>query len=362
MIMNYASRLKKLRAGLAASQLDAMAVTHLTNVRYLGGFTGTSGMLLCLPDQYYFITDFRYRTQAASQMGDLAHIAIADKGLWKEAARVLKKHGVQRLGFEAEHTSVAAHTEIQKQVAPLETVATSGTVEALRMIKEADELEIMRQSARIADEAFAHALSLLRPGIAELEIANQIELKIRELGGQGTSFDTIVASGTRSALPHGVASEKLLEKGDMVTIDMGARFGGYCSDMTRTVCLGKASKKHKEIYALTHQAQVAASAALRPGFGCKAADAVARAVISEAGYGDYFGHGLGHGVGMDIHEGPRLSKLGKGKLQAGMVVTSEPGIYLPEWGGVRIEDMLVITPEGAEILTGTPKPGRLLEV
>lgn len=360
--MNYATRIHNLRAAMGALHLQAFAVTHLTNVRYLSGYTGTAGMLLCLPDTTYFLTDFRYRTQAASQVGDLAHIVIADKGMWKEAAKLLKKHGVERVGFEAEHTSVAAHEDIGRTIAPTRTVAATGTVEKLRLIKEEDELVIMREAARIADKAFAHALNLLKPGISELEVANQIELKIRELGGQGTSFDTIVASGTRSALPHGVASEKLLEKGDMVTIDMGARFAGYCSDMTRTVCLGKASKRHKEIYALTHRAQVAASAAMRPGFGCKAADAVAREIITEAGYGEYFGHGLGHGVGMDIHEQPRLSKLGKGKLAAGMVVTSEPGIYLPEWGGVRIEDMLVITPEGVEILTGTPKPAKLLEV
>jgi Xaa-Pro aminopeptidase len=361
--MNYAARLNLLRRHLKKLKCEALAVTHLTNVRYLTGFTGTSGMVLVTQDgAHYFITDFRYRGQAMQQTGEHAEVVIADKGLWKEAARLVKKRRISLVGFEAEHTSVAVWEEVKKQLAPAETVPLKRAVEDMRLFKDADEVAVIREAIRIGDETFARVLSTLRPGLTEMEVALQIESTIREMGGQGTSFETIVASGSRSALPHGVASEKVLEKGDMVTIDMGARFNGYCSDMTRTVVLGKATSRQKEIYSLTHKAQTTAAAALRPGLGCKDADAVARKVIEEAGYAEEFGHGLGHGVGMDIHEQPRLSKLGKGSLRAGMVVTCEPGVYLPEWGGVRIEDMMLITPEGAEILTGTAKPSRLLEI
>jgi len=359
--MNYPNRLDLLRRQLKKLRCDALVITHLTNVRYLTGFTGSSGLVVVTPDTNYFVTDFRYRTQAALQTGDHCVIAIADKGLWREAAKTLKKLEAERIGFEAEHTSVASWSEIKELVQPASTVQTAHVVEDLRLIKDADEIVILREAARVADVAFEAALAAVRPGMAERDIAAIIEAEIRAQGGSGTSFDS-VASGIRSALPHGIASDKLIEKGDMVTIDMGAKFDGYCSDMTRTVCVGPASNRHKEIYALTLEAQVTASAALRPGLACKAADAIARRVIDDAGFKENFGHGLGHGVGMDIHEQPRLSKLGTGKLAAGMIVTSEPGIYIPDWGGVRIEDMLLITAEGAEILTGVEKPGGLLEV
>lgn len=362
-LMDYAHRLDLLRRHLKKLKCEALAVTHLTNVRYLTGFTGTSGMVLVTEGgEDYFITDFRYRGQAMQQVGEFSEVVIADKGPWKEAARLVKKARIGLLGFESEHTSVAVWEDVKKDVTPVQTVPVKRAVEDMRLFKDADEIAIIREAIRIGDETFAQVLAELRPGLTELEVALRIESTIRELGGQGTSFETIVASGSRSALPHGVASEKVIEKGDMVTIDMGARFNGYCSDMTRTVVLGKATRKQKEIYALTYKAQTTAAAALRPGLNCKAADAVARGVIEAAGYAEEFGHGLGHGVGMDIHEQPRLSSLGKGALRAGMVVTCEPGVYLPEWGGVRIEDMMLITPDGAEILTGTEKPPQLLEL
>ncbi len=360
--MDYALRLQNLRGELKRLKCDALAVTHLTNVRYLTGYSGTAGMVVVTRDETLFITDFRYRTQAAQQVGENAKILIAERGLWKRAAQELKKIGPKKLGFEAEHTSVAAWEEIKKLVQPIETVSTQRAVEDLRLEKGADELQIIREAVRIADEVMMHVLENLRPGLVELEIAAEIEHQIRARGGSGTSFDTIVASGARSALPHGVASEKRLEKGDLVTIDMGARFNGYCSDMTRTVCLGKATDEKKKVYNLVWQAQVAAAQALKPDLDCKAADRIARDILDAAGYKKEFGHGLGHGVGLDIHEQPRLSKLGKGKLAPGMIVTCEPGVYLKDWGGVRIEDMLVITETGAEILTGTPKPDQLLEL
>ncbi|PQV64939.1 Xaa-Pro aminopeptidase/Xaa-Pro dipeptidase [Abditibacterium utsteinense] len=361
--MNYSFRLQNLRVQLSKLKCDALAVTHLTNVRYLCGFSGSSAMILITPDAAHFITDFRYRSQAQAQVGAYLKVHIAERGLWQEAAKILKKNGAARVGFEAQHTSVAAWQEIQKLLGQsMETSATSMAVENLRLIKDEDEVKVIRDAVRIADETLAEVLELLRPGLSEREVALAIEQGVRARGASGLSFDTIVASGARGALPHGVASDKLLKNGDMITIDMGAKFNDYCSDMTRTVCLGKANARQKEIYEITYRAQVAACKAITAGFGCKAADAVARKIISDAGYGKDFGHGLGHGVGIDIHEAPRLAKTGKGNLETGMIVTSEPGIYLAEFGGVRIEDMLLVTPDGAEILTQTPKPATLLEL
>ena len=274
-----------------------------------------------------------------------------------------KTRRIHKLGFEAQHLSVASFGEIQKMAGKnAQFIVTQSAVEKLRALKSAEELAVIREAVRVADEVMQQALELLRPGISELEVSFAIEAGIRARGGAGTSFETIVASGARSALPHGVASGKIIEKGDLVTIDMGALYQGYCSDMTRTVCVGKAKKKQRAIYELVYRAQVAACGAIKPGAGCRAVDAVARDIIGGAGHADDFGHGLGHGVGIDIHEAPRLARKGKGDLKAGMIVTSEPGVYIADFGGVRIEDMLVVTPDGAEILTRTEKPAQLLEV
>lgn len=363
--MNYSARLDALRAQLPKLKCDALVVSHLTNVAYLTGYSGSSGLVLITRDEPTFFTDFRYKGQAAAQVGGVATVKIAPQGdgFWKAAMKVAKKRGFQTLGFEAQHLSVASFGEVQKRAGKnAQFIATQGAVEKLRVIKSAEELAVIREAVRVADEVMQDSLELLRPGLSELEVAYAIESGIRARGGSGTSFETIVASGARSALPHGVASDKIIESGDLVTIDMGARYHGYCSDMTRTVCVGKSNQKQREIYALVYRAQVAACEAIRAGAGCKAVDAVARGIIGDAGHGDDFGHGLGHGVGVDIHEAPRLAKAGKGNLKAGMVVTSEPGVYLADFGGVRIEDMLVVTENGAEILTQTPKPAQLLEI
>lgn len=358
--MDYASRLTKLRHTFKKLKCDAFCVSHGTNVKYLTGFSGTSGMAIITPDAAYFLTDFRYQSQAAQQVPKEYSVVIAKRGLWKEAAKVLKASGAKNIGFEAEHTSVAAHEEIQEFFKPLQTVSTSKAIENLRLVKDADEMEILRHAIKIADDTFDYICGVLRPGISEIEVASEIENYMKSQGASGTSFDTIVASGVRSALPHGVASSKVLAHGEMVTIDMGARFNGYCSDMTRTVCLGKPTSEQQKIYEIVWRAQRLAAAEFRPGLSCKAADKIARDYISEAGYGEYFGHGLGHGVGMDIHENPRVSFLGKGKLQVGNVVSCEPGIYLENWGGVRIEDLILITPDGGEILCKAPKPRKIL--
>ena len=359
--MNYSSRLSALHKKLPKLECDALVVSDLTNARYLCGYTGTSGMIVISESAAFFITDFRYEAQAAAEVPDEYKIVIAEKGLWKEAARLLKNKAA-RIGFESDHLTVAAWRVAGEEFKTGELVSTLRVVEELREIKDDDELEIIRRAVQVADEALGEVLEALRPGLVEWEVAEMLRTAMRTRGASGPSFTTIVASGARSALPHGVASNKKLENGDLVTIDMGAIVEGYCSDMTRTVCLGKASREQQKIYRTVWHAQTAAVAALRPGLGCKAADAIARKIIEDAGYGKSFGHGLGHGVGLDIHEMPRLSKLGKGKLQRGQIVTCEPGIYIESVGGVRIEDMAFITEAGAEILTATPKPEKLLEL
>lgn len=359
--MNYSTRLQAIRRSLPRLKCDALVVSNLTNVRYLCGFTGTAGMVALTRDEAFFITDFRYQSQAVQQVSREYSIKIAARGPWREAARLLKKKAA-RVGFESEHTSVAALEEIAQQLQPTTAVATKHVIEKQRLNKDHDELEIIRHAVQMADEAFAEICGVLRPGLVEWEVADELQNAMKRRGASGPSFQTIVASGERSAFPHGVASNKQLQHGDLVTIDMGAIVDGYCSDMTRTVCLGRPTAEQQKIYETVWHAQTSAVEALKPGLGCKAADAVARKIIEDTGYGKYFGHGLGHGVGLDIHEPPRLSKIGKGKLAAGMIVTCEPGIYVEGVGGVRIEDMCVITSDGAEILTGTEKPRQLLEL
>jgi Xaa-Pro aminopeptidase len=353
-------RLHNLRRALVRMNCDALAISNLTNVRYLCGYTGTSGLVLVSATEAFFITDFRYQSQAAQQVSSEYSIVIAEKGLWREAAQLAKKQRWKTLGFEAEHTSVAAWQDLQKELNPVETSPARAMVETLRLQKDEAEIAIMRRAVEIIDEVFEYICGVLKPGLSEREVSDELTRQMKLRGASGPSFETIVASGVRSALPHGVASDKILEAGELVTIDMGAIYNGYCSDCTRTVCLGKPTRKQQQIYEIVWRAQTAAAAALRPGLNVKAADAVARKIIEDAGFGKAFGHGLGHGVGIDIHEAPRLSRLGKGNLKSGMMVTCEPGIYLDGWGGVRIEDMLLITDSGAETLTQCAKPRKIL--
>jgi Xaa-Pro aminopeptidase len=237
----------------------------------------------------------------------------------------------------------------------IELVPVSGIVEQLRMIKDEAELAVMRDAAALADETFRHIAGFIRPGLRESEIALEMEIFMRAKGATSTSFETIVASGERSALPHGVASERIVSKDEFVKLDFGAYYKGYCSDLTRTLVVGKPTGKHREIYDIVLEAQLTALAGIKPGMTGSEADALARDVIARHGYGDRFGHGTGHGLGMEIHEAPRLSKTGDIVLQPGMTVTVEPGIYIPGFGGVRIEDDIVITENGNALLTSSPK-------
>ncbi len=356
--MNYSVRLEELRLSLPLFEIDALVVTNATNVRYLCGFSGTSGLLVVTTSQTFFVTDFRYQSQAAQQVPPDCEIRISKNGLWKEAARLLNE--TPKIGFEAEHISVAICEEIGELLPNAELIPTKKIVEELRMLKDADEIVVIERAVAVIDSCYEAIYRVLEPGRTERWVSQQLDVLMRERGASGASFETIVASGIRGSLPHGIASDKVLEKGDMITIDMGAIVDGYCSDCTRTVCLGAPTSEQQRIYALVWDAQVAASQALRPGLSCVEADEIARSIICDAGLVEAFGHGLGHGVGMEIHEAPRLSFLGKGELKAGMIVTCEPGIYLENWGGVRIEDMLLITETGHRVLTKARKPREIL--
>ena len=356
-----AQRLDRLRQRMAAEGLDALWIAAPANRRYLSGFSGSSGWLLITSQVAELWTDFRYLEQAAQEAPGFA-VVRHEPQLYPHLARRLEELGVRRLGFEAEHVR---YGEWQRMRAALpesvELVGIGGWVEQLRRIKDAAERAAIREAARIADEALLEVLAGLRPGLTEREVALRLEFAMRRRGAAAAAFDLIVVSGPRSALPHGQPGPHPIEAGQFVTLDYGAVVDGYCSDCTRTVVVGRATPRHREVYAVVLEAQRRALAAIRPGVTGAEVDRAARQVIEEAGYGDRFGHATGHGVGLEVHEGPRLSALAEEeRLEPGMVVTVEPGIYIPGWGGVRIEDLVVVTDDGAEVLTRVSKD--LLEI
>ncbi len=344
-------RIERLRAFLSENAYDAVLISKKENCRYYSGFTGSSAQLLVTPAHAWLLTDFRYLEQAAEQAPDFTVLRVSGAFFSVVAAALNETHPGKTLtlAFEGDFLVHDNFTALQKEL--LQHRLQSCSLEALRMEKDAGELNLLQKSMEISQQAFAKIMPLIKPGVSESFIALELEFAMRRLGAEGKAFDFIVASGTRSALPHGVASDKLLAAGDFVTLDFGAVYQGYHSDMTRTLCLGPASEKQREIYALVLKAQEAGCRAVRPGSSGKEVDAVARQIINSAGYGEYFGHGLGHGLGLMIHEEPRLSPLGERILKPGMPVTVEPGIYLPGWGGVRIEDTVVVSADGCINLT-----------
>jgi Xaa-Pro aminopeptidase len=352
-------RLARLRKTMQHAGLPALFVTNSYNREYLTGFTGSSGYVLVTQDQAFLLTDFRYTVQAAEQAPQYEIVEHAPK-VEATVSELLNKIGIRSLGFEQQHVSFATHATYAAALSGIELVPTDNVVERLREIKDDYELQIMQEAADLADLTFTYILTRIKPGVTEQQIALDIEMFIRQNGGTSTSFDTIVASGERSALPHGRASERVIGMDEFVKLDFGAYYKGYCSDITRTVVVGKPSAKHKEIYDIVLEAQLTCLAGLKPGITGKEGDALARDVIERYGYGANFGHSTGHGLGMEVHEQPRLSKLSNQVLEPGAVVTVEPGIYLPGFGGVRIEDDVVITDSGIRILTKSTKELQLL--
>lgn len=347
-------RVTKLRDLLAAKGLQAMLVASPINRRYLTGFTGSAGYVLITPQHSYLLTDFRYMTQAPQQAAGFKVVEHAAK-VTETLKELLASEGITSLGFEKNHVTYAVYSDYSEQLNPVSLVPAGGLVEELRMIKDQEEIQVMQRAADLADATFQHILGLVAPGKTEREIDLEMEMFMRKGGATCSSFDTIVASGERSALPHGVASSKVIQGNEFITFDFGALLDGYCSDLTRTIAVGSPDPKLKEIYDIVLEAQLTALNGIKPGMTGREADALARDVITKYGYGEYFGHSTGHGLGMEVHESPRLSKLSDDILKPGMVVTVEPGIYLPDLGGVRIEDDIVITETGIHILTSSSK-------
>ncbi|MBP1999425.1 Xaa-Pro aminopeptidase [Paenibacillus shirakamiensis] len=347
-------RVLKLRESLQKRNIEALWITSEVNRRYISGFTGSAGYVLITQDKAYLLTDFRYMIQAPQQAVGF-EVVEHGSSVVETLKELLVSQCITQLGFEQDHVVYSAFRHYADELAPVKLEPVTGLVELLRVFKDEEELHIMKQAAELADRTFMHMLDVLKPGVTELDMALEMEFYMRKNGATSSSFDTIVASGERSALPHGVASERVLGQNEFVKMDFGALYQGYCSDITRTVVLGTPTDKHREIYNIVLEAQMHTLDHLRPGMTGREADSLARDIIKRHGYGEQFGHSTGHGLGMEVHESPRLSQLSDTILQPGMVVTVEPGIYIPGFGGVRIEDDLVITENGIRRLTESTK-------
>jgi Xaa-Pro aminopeptidase/Xaa-Pro dipeptidase len=347
-------RLIKLREALPRQDLDAILVSAPENRQYLSGFTGSAGWLIISLESAVLATDFRYYEQVGREAQGFELVKVESK-LSDLLPGLVEEMGVGRLGFESQHVTVDQLYRWSRATDQVEWVPLKDTVEAIRAVKDENEIKAVRRSVAVADAAFAHLMEILKPGMAEQEAAWEIEVYMRTHGASKVAFDLIVAAGSNGALPHAHASEHVIREGEPIVVDIGCVVDGYCSDMTRTICFGKPPERYLEVWEIVLRAQEAAETALCVGMHGPEADAVARDLIEEAGYGAHFGHGLGHGVGLAVHEKPRASRLSEDTFEPGMTLTVEPGIYLPGEFGVRLEDLVVIWTEGAEVLTSTPK-------
>lgn len=347
-------RIKKIQERLSRENVDAFLVTGWQNKRYLTDFSGSVSWVVVTSDRCLILVDGRYTEQAAQECPtevERVHISDYVDGFPKELPGTLHQLKVKRLGIEAHHLTLLEARRIGENSGAVTLVSTTGWLEALRIKKSEDEVLLIKESIALAEKACEEALHSIKPGVEEQDVARRIITCLCQHSCK-EAFDSIVTSGERSAMPHGHPTTRKIQKGDVVVIDTGALFHGYHSDLTRTVCAGEPSEEEKKIFDLLQKAQEAAYKAIRPGITGKDADAAARKVIQEAGYGNYFSHGLGHGVGLEIHEAPSLRRTSDQVLEAGMVVTVEPGVYLPSRFGMRIEDMVLVTESGCEVLTG----------
>lgn len=347
------SRRSRLNRFFEEFSLDALLITDLRNVRYLCDFSGSDGALFVTKSDIWFLCDSRYTAQASDEV---LKAEIREYSVRLDAvASLVAEQGTGRLGFEMAHTTVSDFRKMSDSLSGTELVEIGPVIDEIRNCKDQAEIESLRAVADLASRSLADVLRLVKPGISESSIALELELEMRRRGADGKAFDFIVASGTRGAMPHGRASNKLIQSGELITIDFGAVKDGYHSDETVTVSCGEPGSREKEIHAIVREAHDLAIRSVVPGISCKALDAVARNCIAKHGYGDYFRHGLGHGVGLDIHEKPTVSPRSDAVLEEGMVFTIEPGIYIPGFGGVRIEDTLLVTADGCQILTFADK-------
>jgi Xaa-Pro aminopeptidase len=341
---------------LIGQNLDGLLVSSLPNIRYLTGFSGSNALFLLTPSESLFLTDFRYAAQVASEVVGATRVLIEKSSLWKGLWQQLSERtGTAAFGFESPHLLHRDFQRLLEDGARWVWRPTADLVEDLRGRKEPQEVESIRLAGVIATSALERTLSEIRSGLTENEVAGLLEHNLRNAGSDGFPFGTIAASGPRSALPHARAGSRAIAPGDFVLLDFGAVFEGYCADVTRTVVVGRASERQREVYAAVREANERARAGIVPGMTGMEADALARDVLTARGFGEAFGHGLGHGLGIEVHEAPRLSRVSETKLPPGAVVTIEPGVYLPGWGGVRIEDDVHLAAGGAELLTDFPR-------
>jgi Xaa-Pro aminopeptidase len=350
-------------ASLRAERLDAFLVTALPNVRYLAGFTGSNAVLLVTEDRALLFTDPRYQTQAPLESD--CEVKVVKGPLLLQAMSWAKRLRTSRLGFERNRISFDQHQVLLEERTakgrpPTGLKPIAGSVERLRMVKSEAEIATIRAAVGLNSEAFAQTMAYFKPGNTEVDLAAEIEYRMRRLGADGPSFDTIVASGPRTALPHAHPTDAPVSRDELLLIDMGATVAGYASDMTRTLAVGKLSPKARRMYHAVWESQLAAIEAVRPGVTCNTVDRAARRVLKRFGFEKLFIHSTGHGLGLEIHEGPRIGRREPTVLETGMVITIEPGVYLEGFGGVRIEDTVAVTANGCEILTPTGKELRIL--
>jgi Xaa-Pro aminopeptidase len=351
-----ARRVAALVDGLTAAHLDGLLLTGLPNIRYLTGFSGSSALLVISQRDVVLITDFRYQTQVVEEVGDLARVVIEPSslwtGLWQQLAQM---SGLQVLGFETAHILHRDFQRLNEAGSRWQWRPTVDLVETLRERKDETEIACIANAANVATTALERTLPQVRVGMTELSVAGILERELRNAGSEGFAFPTIVASGPRSALPHAHSSARELESGDFLLMDFGAVVDGYCSDLTRTMVVGTASEEHRAVYDIVRVANQRGAQGVRAGMSGRDADALARDYIERAGFGPLFGHSLGHGIGLEVHEAPRLARTAEGVLAEGAVVTIEPGVYRPGWGGVRIEDDVVLAADGPRLLTNFPR-------
>ncbi|MBM9518375.1 aminopeptidase P family protein [Desulforhopalus vacuolatus] len=355
--MNYNKRIEKIQASLRGKKLGGLLVAQPENRRYLSGFRGgdngiqeTSGILI-IPSKGkpHLITDSRFELAAQQESPDFK-VHVYRKRLPEFLKELLGELDITKLGFESGYTLYSFAKKLEETLKNVKLFPLTDTIENMRIIKDEEEIELLRKSVLLNEKVFEQVYGSMLECKTEVDVAIAVETTMRRMGAESPSFSTIVASGERGALPHAIPSTQKLQSGKSLTIDMGLILNGYCSDMTRTFCCGKPDETYMQIHRIVRKAQLAGMEAIRAGVTGASVDKTARKVIEDAGYGKYFGHGLGHGVGLAVHEEPRLSRLNNKKLKAGMIVTVEPGIYIPEWGGIRIEDMVVVREDGCERL------------
>ena len=356
MTSRHEARVAALRQGLLDEHLDALLVSSLPNARYLTGFSGSNALVLVTQRDLTLLTDFRYEVQAADECPPWVSRRIEQASLWKGLwASLGSEAGVRTVGFESAHLLHRDHQRCREQGERWTWRPTEDLVERLRVVKDPEEVALIREAGTVATSALGAITHRIRAGMSELEVCGMLEHALRDAGSEAHPFPPIVASGPRAALPHARASGRRVSTGEFLLLDFGATVGGYCSDITRTFMVGAATPRHREVYAAVHEAHARAVQGIRAGITGRAADALARDWLETCGFGEAFGHGLGHGLGLEVHEGPRLSRMAEGSLPAGACVTIEPGVYVPGWGGVRLEDDVHVTAAGVELLTEFPR-------